>query len=224
MKYRNKLLTLLVCLMLGSPAVQATEKEVRTYEQLDKAVVSPGQETPAVVEFFSFYCPPCYAFSQSFGVDKAIRESLPAGKSMVKYHTGFLGSLGPDLTRAWSLAMVLGIEEKVEPLVFDALQVTRTLNKPEDIRAVFEKAGVSGKEYDRMINSPEVQAMTAEQEQLFKAYGVTSTPSVYVDGKYRIKNSAIQGENVEDFRNKYVAVVDELLKKSETTPEKKTGN
>ncbi|HCU1427546.1 TPA: thiol:disulfide interchange protein, partial [Escherichia coli] len=26
-----------------------------------------------MVEFFSFYCPPCYAFSQDYGIDKAIR-------------------------------------------------------------------------------------------------------------------------------------------------------
>ena len=77
------------------------------------------QDNETVVEFFSFYCPPCYAFSQGYGIDGAIRESLPAGGKMVKYHMDFLGALGSELTRAWSVAMLSGLEEKVEPLLFD---------------------------------------------------------------------------------------------------------
>ncbi|MFO6426163.1 hypothetical protein ACLBOM_08380 [Escherichia coli] len=42
-------------------------------------MASAVQDNETVVEFFSFYCPPCYAFSQDYGIDKAIRESLPPG-------------------------------------------------------------------------------------------------------------------------------------------------
>ncbi|WP_250542732.1 hypothetical protein [Escherichia coli] len=51
--------------------------------------------------------------------------------------------------------------------------------------------------------------MTKKQKRLFREYGVTSTPSVYVNGKYRdtVENSAFQADRVEAFRKIYVAAV-----------------
>ncbi|HAW0905883.1 TPA: thioredoxin domain-containing protein [Escherichia coli] len=186
-----------------------------TYSVLDKTVVSAVQDNETVVEFFSFYCPPCYAFSQSYGIDKAIRESLPPGKKLVKYHTGFLGELGEELTRAWSVAMVLGVEDKVEPLLFDAVQKTRGLKSVADIPGIFIRAGVSPGKYSKVLASKEVAEMTEKQKRLFRAYGVAGTPSVYVNGRYRIENSAFQADSVEAFRKSYVATVNSLIDRTD---------
>ncbi|PSY62387.1 thiol:disulfide interchange protein, partial [Escherichia coli] len=72
--------SLFLCLALSS-TVYAEENAA--YSVLDKPVASAVQDNETVVEFFSFYCPPCYAFSQDYGIDKAIRESLPPGKKLV---------------------------------------------------------------------------------------------------------------------------------------------
>ncbi|MFO6428156.1 hypothetical protein ACLBOM_36440 [Escherichia coli] len=40
------------------------------------------------------------------------------------------------------MAMVLGVEDKVEPLLFDAVQKTRKLKSAEDIPGIFIRAGV----------------------------------------------------------------------------------
>ncbi len=48
-------------------------------------------DAPAEVELFFFYCPPCYAFSQTMGVARAIRHVLPHGDRMIKYHVSLLG-------------------------------------------------------------------------------------------------------------------------------------
>ncbi|CAD5758100.1 thiol-disulfide interchange protein DsbA precursor [Escherichia coli] len=173
---------------------------------------SPVSHAADVVEFFSFYCPPCYAFRHQFGIDEGIRRALPPEKQMVKCHVDFLGALGPEMTHAWSVAMILGIEDDVEPLLFDAVQVKRSLKTPADIRAVFEKAGVDGAEYERLLDSPVVKEKSAEQRGLFKAFRVTGTPAVYVNGRYHINNGAFAGETVAQFRDEYVSVVTELLK------------
>lgn len=133
---------------------------------------------------------------------------------MVKYHAGFLGDLGDELTRAWSVAMLSGLEEKVEPLLFEATMISRTLKTPEDIRAVFVKAGMPEEEYELMIASKEVTDMTEKQKRLFKEYGVTGTPSVYVNGRYHIENGAFQADSVESFRKSYVAAVMSLLNRT----------
>lgn len=67
---------------------------------LRRRLLMPQNIRPAVVEFFSFYCPPCFAFSQQYGIDKGIWDVLPSGQKMVKYHVDFLGLLGPQLTDA----------------------------------------------------------------------------------------------------------------------------
>ncbi|HAX5097729.1 TPA: thiol:disulfide interchange protein, partial [Escherichia coli] len=110
--HKSRLVSLFLCLALSGTVY--AEKKNATYSVLDKPVVSAVQDNETVVEFFSFYCPSCYAFSQDYGIDKAIRENLPPGKKLVKYHVGFLGELGEELTRAWSVAMVLGVADKVE--------------------------------------------------------------------------------------------------------------
>lgn len=204
--------SLFLCLALPG-TVYAEENAA--YSVLDKPVASAVQDNETVVEFFSFYCPPCYAFSQDYGIDKAIRESLPPGKKLVKYHAGFLGELGEELTRAWSVAMVLGVEDKVEPLLFDAVQKTRRLKSAEDIPGIFIRAGVYPGEYMRALASKEVAEMTEKQKRLFREYGVTGTPSVYVNGRYRIENSAFQADSVEAFRKSYVAAVNALTDRTD---------
>ena len=210
--YKRKLLPLILWLLLSGAAVA---QEYTTYSVLDKPVTETVQDNETVVEFFSFYCPPCYAFSQGYGIDGAIRESLPAGGKMVKYHVDFLGAQGSELTRAWSVAMLSGLEEKVEPLLFEATMVSRTLKRPEDIRAVFVKAGMPAEEYELMLASQEVADMTEKQRRLFKEYGVTGTPSIYVNGRYHIQNSAFQADSVEAFRKSYVTAVMSLLNRKD---------
>ncbi|EIY5162709.1 DsbA family protein [Klebsiella variicola] len=210
--YKRKLLPLFLGGLFFS-AVAA--QEYATYSVLERPVAQAGQDNKTVVEFFSFYCPPCYAFSQGYGIDKAIRESLSTSGKMLKYHADFLGAQGDELTRAWSVAMLRGLEEKVEPLLFEATMVSRTLKKPEDIRAVFVKAGMPAEEYERMLVSQEVADMTEKQKRLFKEYGVTGTPSIYVNGRYHIENGAFQADSVEAFRKSYVAAVMSLLNRTD---------
>lgn len=211
--HRRHFLALCAGVMLAPPLVLAAENTAVTDGKV--ILLPPVQfldEIPAVMEFFSFYCPPCYAFSQQYGIDRGIRAVLPDGKKLVKYHTDFLGPLGADLTQAWSVAQVLGIDDRMEPLLFDAAQVSRTLNTREDIRAVFVNEGVDGAEYDRRLESKAVRELTERQRRLFMALGVTGTPSVYVNGRYLINNRGFKASSVIQFRADYVSVVAELLK------------
>lgn len=208
--YRCQTIIFLVFFIFTSSLVSAAVHEP-VWTELNKPVLTGSEQEPAVVEFFSFYCPPCHAFSQRYNIDRGIRDSLPKGKVMVKYHISTLGSQGEALTRAWSVAMVLGIEEKMEPLLFEAVQVTRTVKSPEDIRAVFVRAGVPAEQYEQLLASEAVREKTAMQARLRQAFGVTGTPSVFINGKYRINNEAFQAHTVADLRMKYVSAVTQLL-------------
>lgn len=91
--------------------------------------------------------------------------------------------MGQALTEAWSVAKVLGLEDKVELPLFVATQIDRSISTEASIRRVFIEAGVSERDYDAAKNSMTVHALTAKQQEVAKAYGVTGTPSFYVNGK-----------------------------------------
>ncbi len=94
---------------------------------------------PQVLEFFSFYRPHCYQFEQVYHVSENVK-SVACRHQMTKYHVEFPGPLGKQLTQAWAVAMALGVEDKVSPLMFEAVQKTQTVQTPDDIRNVFVKA------------------------------------------------------------------------------------
>ncbi|ELO4939602.1 DsbA family protein [Escherichia coli] len=96
-------------------------------------------------------------------------------------------------------------------LLLSALFAFQQYGIDKGIRAVFEKAGVSGEEYDSMMNSILVKARAAEMRQLFRDYKVTGTPAVFVNGQH-INNSDCHGETPEAYRREYVDTVENLLK------------
>lgn len=175
-------------------------------------IKTPVKDAPSVVEFFSFYCPPCAAFSGRYQVSKAVEKILSPGEKVVKYHVDTMGPFGMELTEAWAVATVLGVEDKVELPLFVAVQINRSIRTEASIRQVFIEAGVSARDYDAARNSLAVRALTARQQEAAKVYGVTGTPSFFVNGKYRVNNGAIRPSGEQDYGQSFADVVSALLK------------
>lgn len=198
---------------LGIACMPAVTQAAAPVEGKDYSVLkAPVADAPAVVEFFSFYCPPCAAFSSRFHVSQAVDKILPSGEKVVKYHVSSMGPMGPELTEAWSVAKVLGVEDKVELPLFVAVQINRSIKTEASIREVFIEAGVSARDYDAAKNSMAVRALTAKQQELAKTYGVTGTPSFFVKGKYLVNNGGIQPSSEQDYGKSFADVVSALLK------------
>lgn len=170
-------------LVLAFSASAAQFTEGQQYIQLDK----PATSEPQVLEFFSFYCPHCYQFEQVYHVSDTVKQHLPAGTKMVKYHVDFLGPLGKQLTQAWAVAIALGVQDKVCPLMFDAVQKTQIVQTPDDIRNVFIKAGVTGEEYDSAWNSFVVKSLVVQQQKAAADLELRGVPAIFVNGKYMIR-------------------------------------
>ncbi|EBX0312424.1 protein disulfide oxidoreductase DsbA [Salmonella enterica subsp. enterica serovar Muenchen] len=208
----RQLMSLLFCggvIACMSAMTQAASLE----EGKDYTVLkTPVADAPTVVEFFSFYCPPCAAFSSRFFVSQAVDKILPFGEKVEKYHVSSMGPMGLELTEAWSVAKVLGVEDKVELPLFVVVQVNRSIKTEASIRQVFIDAGISARNYDAAKNSMAVRALTAKQQEAARAYGVTGTPSFFVKGKYLINNSAIQPSGEQDYGKSFADVVSALLK------------
>lgn len=207
----RKILLLVFCGMAVvnslTSAHAANLQEGRDYTVLK----TPVKNAPVVVEFFSFYCPPCAAFNNRYFVSQAVEKILPAGKKLEKYHVGTMGPMGKELTDAWSVAKVLGVEDRVELPLFIATQINRSIKTENSIRQVFIEAGISGHDFDAAKNSIAVRALTARQLEAVKTFGVTGTPSFYVNGKYLIHNGAIHPTSEQDYGKSFADVVRTLL-------------
>lgn len=199
----------LVGIMLAFSASAADFSEGKQYVELDKAAT----QEPQVLEFFSFYCPHCYQFSQVYHIPDAVEKALPAGTKMTRYHVDFLGPLGKNLTQAWAVAMALGVEDKITPLMFDAVQKNQTLQKPEDIRKVFVDAGVKAEEYDGALNSFVVKSLVVQQEKAAADLQLRGVPAMFVNGKYMVKNDGLDTGSMDAYVKQYADVVKFLLDK-----------
>ncbi|OSN07997.1 thiol:disulfide interchange protein DsbA [Lonsdalea iberica] len=199
----------LIGVIMAFSASAADFSEGKQFVTVDK----PATQEPQVLEFFSFYCPHCYQFSQIYHIPDAIQKALPAGTKMVKYHVDFLGPLGKNLTEAWAVAIALGIEDKISPLLFDAVQKTQTVQKPEDIRNVFISAGVKGEDYDSALNSFVVKSLVVQQEKAAADLQLRGVPSLFVNGKYMVKNDGLDTSSMDAYVQQYADVVKFLISK-----------
>lgn len=204
-----KNIALAVLPLIASFAMAVPLSEGIQYTTLTKPVAG----APEVVEFFSFYCPPCAVFAGTYKVGEAIDKQLPDGTKIEKYHVSAMGAMGKSLTEAWSVAKALGVESRVEHMIFAAVQQSKTIHSDADIRQVFLHAGITADEYDAAKNSFVVKALTEKQEQAVGQFGVTRTPSFFVKGKYLVRNNGISVNTAERYAPAFAEVVSALVEK-----------
>lgn len=160
-----------------------------------------------VTEVFSYGCPACNAFHST--VDR-IARSLPAGAVMNYLSASFRPDENwPMYQRAFYAAQALGLVAKTQDAMFDATWNTgemATYNlqsgqpKPraawptiEDAAKFYAKYGVSRKEFLAVAKSFAVNTKMKRADDLMKAYGVDSTPTIVVNGKYRFTTASAGG-------------------------------
>ncbi|VTU08392.1 DSBA oxidoreductase [Actinobacillus porcinus] len=204
----KKLLAALVvatATMTGFQAQAAELKDGEQYITLNQARAAQ----PEVIEFFSFYCPHCYSFEMQYKIPSKVKAQLPQGTTFKQYHVDFLGPQGKNLTRAWALAMTLGVEDKVKTALFDGAQAN-AFKSMDDIRQKFIDNGVTAEQFDGTINSFAVTTLVKTQQNLVKQFQVNGVPDFYVNNKFRVNP---EGLSRDDFVGDYVKTVIELLKK-----------
>jgi len=175
-------------------------------------LIEPAQPTShpgkiEVTEVFSYACPACNAFHST--VDQ-IARSLPPNAVMNYLAASFRPDENwPVYQRAFYAAQALGVVEKTHDAQFDATWKTgetATYNldtgkpKPkaawptiEDLAKFYAKYGVDPKEFVGIANSFTVNTKMKRADDLMKAYGVDSTPTMIVNGKYRFTTASAGG-------------------------------
>ncbi|MFD0706765.1 thiol:disulfide interchange protein DsbA [Photorhabdus akhurstii] len=197
----------LVGMVMAFSASAANFTEGKQYTELK----SPVADQPPVLEFFSFYCPHCYQFEEIFKVPQTVKQHLPEGTKLVRYHVDFLGPLGKELTTAWAAAMAMGVEDKVTPVLFEGIQKTLAIKTTNDIRNAFIKAGVTAEDYDAAMSSFVVKSLVVKQQKAAQDLQLRGVPAMFVNGKYMVKNDGIDASSADNYAKSYSDVVNFLL-------------
>lgn len=175
-------------------------------------LIDPPQPTShpgkiEVTEVFSYGCPACNAFHTT--ADQ-IAKSLPADAVMNYLPAAFRPDENwPMYQRAFYTAQALGLVDKTQDAVFDATWKTGELStynlkgnglKPkeawptiEDAAKFYAKYGADPKEFVGIANSFTVNTKMKQADDLVKAYGVSGTPTIVVNGKYRLDTTSAGG-------------------------------
>lgn len=174
-------------------------------------VIEPPQPTATgdkieVTEVFSYACPACNMFQPTM---RKLKEALPANAELDYLPASFRPDENwPMFQRAFYAAQALGVLDKTHEATFDAIwkddaplriidpATRRPLNPMpsiEDAAKVYAKLGVNPEEFVGVANSFAVNTKMKRADQLMKAYGVDSTPTIVVNGKYRLTASSAGG-------------------------------
>jgi thiol:disulfide interchange protein DsbA len=168
-------------------------------------LIQPAQPTDTpdkivVTEAFSYACPAC---NQFHAMADQLAKSLPAGAVMTYLPVSFRPDENfPLFQRAYFAAKALGVADKTYDAMFDAVwksgelasdDLTTGRPKPQsawptidDVAKFYAKYGVDPKQFVAVANSFSINTQMKRADDMVKAYGVASTPTIIVNGKYRL--------------------------------------
>jgi thiol:disulfide interchange protein DsbA len=174
----------------------------------DYELVSPPQATgdPAkveVIEFFGYGCPHCMHFEPH--LNEWLKKK-PANVVFIRQPVIFRAEWAPH-AKGYFVAEALGIADKVHADFFDAIHTKKmALGSEDDLAKFFASHGVKEEDFRKASRSFAVDSKMRQAEGIAARYGVDGTPSVVVNGKYRV--SADLAKNFENM----IAITDGLIK------------
>ena len=204
MRMSVRSLWILAVLLAASPWAGAATA-TQWVEGHNYFVIQPAQPTSVgpgkieVTEVFSYACPACNAFQP---VMEKLRHALPANAQLTFLPAAFNPQEDwPMFQRAYFAAQALGIIERTHQAMFDAVWKTGELgittpgnNRLKDplpsiadaARFYARVAGVDPQKFLAMANSFGVDSKIRAADAQILAMHVDSTPTLIVNGKYRV--------------------------------------
>jgi len=163
----------------------------------DYEVISPAQPTWGtgkieIAEVFSYRCIHCAEFQPKVNAWKA--KSLPADARW-EYVPAVFGGTWDTFGRAFFAAQLMGIQPKTHDKVFNGVFVDQSAGSGtvEDIAKMYSAWGVDQAKFLATMNSFGVTAKLNRAKQFAMRGGVTATPTIIVNGKYRINVTPDRG-------------------------------
>ena len=163
----------------------------KQYEQLPGG--TPYQQVAGkieVVEVFGYVCPACARFQP---LVSAWKKKLPADVAFRYVPAPFGGEWIP-YAKSFYVADAMGLVERSHDALIDAIHLKQTMpgegDKPDEqkIADFYAAYGADPKQFLAQMNSFAIDAKVNGGKQFMIRTGVSSTPTLIINGKYRIAN------------------------------------
>jgi thiol:disulfide interchange protein DsbA len=186
------LMPLIALALLPAGAVSAEFEEGVHYMRLPVPVATADDTRIEVVECFSYACIHCKTF-------EPVLEDWHAEQGDEVQFRRLPAIFNPTwqlFAQAYFTAEVLGVIEQVHTPIFKAIHEQGIdLRDPVLMAKIFETfAGVSKSDFDAVYHSFGVRSRLQQAQAHSRAYGITGTPSMIVDGQFRT-DGTLAGSN-----------------------------
>ena len=181
--FRVFVVSILLTLGVMNFAAGQTWEEGRHYDVVSPSLRTSNPEKIEVMEFFWFGCGHCYTFEPLL----AAWKNTLADDVVFKGSPAMWNSTMEIHAKVFYTAQVLGVSEKLNPVIFRAInQDRRPLTAQSDIAALFESSGVQRGDFLDAFNSFGVGSQVRQASSRARSAKITGTPEIVINGKYRI--------------------------------------
>jgi thiol:disulfide interchange protein DsbA len=196
-----------VLLLFGSLAVAQDQgfQEGVHYFEIDQAPAE--RDYVEVVEVFSYLCNHCASFEPFVQAWKARK---PENVELKRIPVVFGRRTYELYARGYVTASLMGIEEESHPAMMDAIwKERRQMRSLDDLADFYAQFGVSRESFLATAQSFSVDTQIRREQSQVSAYGVTATPTMVVNGRYRVPNTRVVLDVVDYLVAKELAALQE---------------
>jgi protein dithiol oxidoreductase (disulfide-forming) len=189
----RSLLTGILFLAFILPSHAATNFDIAEgieYEVLSQPQTVENKDKIQVIEFFSYACPHCYNLEPSV---LAWLKNKPENVEFIQIPAIF-NAQWEAFANIYYTAEVLGMADKLHPLIFEAIHGPgKKIKGLDDLKAIFTSNGVTSDDFDNTLKSFAVANKIRKAKAMTKDYEIKSVPMVVVQGKYRTNSTLAHG-------------------------------
>lgn len=186
----------LTLLIAGTGAAQQPVSPQPVRAEIDYRVIKPQPLSVAsgieVIDFFWYGCPHCYNLQPA--LERWISRK-PADVTVRRIPAVLRDSWAPH-ARIYYTLEALGEVERLHQRVYYGYHVEElAMSKPEVVAEWAVRNGIARERWNEAYDSVAVQRKVEEAARLSRAYSVTGTPSLVVNGRYLTSSSMSESLN-----------------------------
>jgi len=179
-----------------------SQAEPLGYETLSPAQPTQNPDKIEIIEFFWYGCPHCYSFEPE--LEKWLKNK-PDNVEFIRQPAVFSKLWGTH-AKAYFVAEALGIVDKVNDDLFDAIQNKKQkLNNEDKLAEFFVAHGVDETKFRTTYNSFLIDTKLRQAKAMAPRYGITGVPAIIINGKYKTNGPLAKSQE------NMIKVMDQLI-------------
>lgn len=184
----KRTITLMMLCLAAMPALLWAQgeqfKEGEAYVVIEDTAGNRPIDGVEVTEVFSYLCNHCMTFEPYM---QAWKGRMPEGVTLSRIPVEFGRSTWALYARAYVTASVMGIAEESHTAMMDALwKENRQMRNMDQLADFYAGFGVEKAQFLSTAQSFAVDMRMRREQQLARSWGVNATPTMIVNGKYRV--------------------------------------